>query len=74
MGAVFRGEDVAERADGEEEARFGRTDELRAAQHPGGNDDVQVEVVAQLLVPGVQHGDEAGLAFELPFRFFREAA
>jgi hypothetical protein len=71
--AVFRGEDVAERADGKEEALLRRTDEVCAAQYAGGKDDVQVEVVAQLLVPSVHHGDEAGLPFEFPLRVFGEA-
>ncbi len=67
VGAIFCGKDIAECADGKKKARARRTDEFGAAQDTGGKDDVQVEMIAQFLVPGVQDGDEPGLPFEFPF-------
>ncbi len=65
--AIFGGKDVAECANGEEEARVRRADKFSAAQNARRDNDMQVKVVTQFLIPGVQDGDEPWLAFELPF-------
>ena len=71
--AVLRGKDAAECSDGKEEVGLLGANKFFFSQDACGDDDMQVKVIHEFLVPRMQNSNEAGLSFELPFGFGGEA-